>query len=203
MAMDNDQWIELEYQALRDEILALGAAERDAVKFYVPIAALVYAVPYYLLGQADMRLPALKQQTFLWTLAAAVAGLLLLAMLRSILWSVDGSRRLGMYIKTVIEPRTRGGLRYESMLFKLHQEYRQRPSDVFTISLGSILINVFAAFAAGLLFIEGFPEMFYPVASALVFAAFSVRSILTIRDSRDTRRRYHEDMSRHLDISQS
>jgi hypothetical protein len=91
--------LELEYQALRDEILALGAAERDAVKFYLPVAALVYAVPYYLLEQAELRSEALKHPTFLWTFVAAVAGLLLLAMLRSILWSVDGSRRLGMYIK--------------------------------------------------------------------------------------------------------
>jgi hypothetical protein len=195
--MDDDRWLELEYQALRDEILALGAAERDAVKFYLPVAALVYAVPYYLLEQAELRSEALKHPTFLWTFVAAVAGLLLLAMLRSILWSVDGSRRLGMYIKTVIEPRTRGGLRYEWMLFQLHQEPRRRPSDVFMISLGSVLINFFAACATGMLFIKCAPQAFLPAIVALGFAAASIRSIWTIRD-RDTRRRYHEDMAKHM-----
>ncbi|MEA2462623.1 MAG: hypothetical protein QOJ98_370 [Acidobacteriota bacterium] len=196
--MDNDRWLELEYQALRDEILALGAAERDAVKFYVPIAALAYAVPYYLLEQADLRPPALAHQTFLWTFAASVTGLLLLAMLRSILWSVDGSRRLGMYIKTVIEPRTRGGLRYEWLLFQLQQERPKRPSDVFMISLGSVLVNCLAAGATGRLFIKEAPEAFFPVSVALGFAIASIGSILTIRDSRGTRRRYHEHMKKHL-----
>jgi len=195
--MDEDGWLEVEYQALRTEILALGAAERDAVKFYVPSSAFVYAVPYYLFGQGYLGTSALKNAPFLWTFVAAVAGLLLLAMLRSVLWSVDGSRRLGMYIMTVIEPRTRGGLRYESMLFRLQQKRRRRPSDAFTIAVSCVISNVVAACGAGVLFMPDEPwfRQFQAMLVALGFLVASIPSILTIRGSRGGRRAYHEHMT--------
>jgi hypothetical protein len=68
------------------------------VKFYISAAAVVYAVPYYLLSQAA-HASAEQHRTFLWTFSATAAGLLIMAMLQSLFWSVDRARRLGMYIK--------------------------------------------------------------------------------------------------------
>ena len=174
--MDTNKWIEIEFNALRTEILALGAAERDAVKFYVPAAAVVYAVPYYLLERTSGAALAGQHGTFLWTFSATAAGLLILAMLQSVLWSVDGARRLGMYIMNSLEPRTDGGLRWEWNLFQLHQKRQKWPSDSLTIAVAAVLANLVAAYAAASIFIQGFAQL-WPVAMASIFAGLAIPSV--------------------------
>src|ERR1051325_8733932 len=108
-----NRWIEIEFVALRTEILALAEAERSTVRFFIPAAAVVYTVPYFILPHF-VRVSN-QQSAFLWTFCAAVAGLLTLAMIQSQFWSVDGARRIGAYIREGIEPRTAGGLRWEQV----------------------------------------------------------------------------------------
>ncbi len=189
--MDTAKWLEAEFNALRTEILALGEAERDAVKFYVPAASVVYAVPYYLLEHLSPASVAEQHRTFLWTFSATAAGMLVLAMLQSLYWSVDGARRLGMYIMNAIEPRTHGGLRWEWTLFQLHQKRQKWPSDSLTIAVASVLANLVAAYAAANVFIQGFAQL-WPVVIASAFAAASLPSIRRIDASSGTRREYAE-----------
>lgn len=195
--MDEDDWVEREYQALRAEILALGEAERDAVKFYVPLAALVYVVPYYIL--TNWRLPTPAHHAYLWSLAAGVVGLMLLAMMRSILWSVDGSGRVGIYIMSVIEPRTRGGLRYESILFELQQKQKVRASDVFMVAVACVLANIAAAFGASYSFLSG-RARWLPVAVALALLAFTLPSLLSIASESRKRVKYVEDLQEAMQL---
>src|ERR1043166_9177630 len=153
--MEPEHWIELEFQALRAEILALGEAERSAVKFYVPAAAVVYAIPYYLTQQMPKVLADEQHRAFLWIFCPTVAGLLILAMLQSLYWSVDGARRIGMYIKVGLETRTSHALRWETVFFEFSQTRKPLPSDSSTIGMVSVLANVGAAIAAALTFLHG------------------------------------------------
>lgn len=101
---EESDWIELEYNHLKAEIMSLGQAKLSTARFYLPAAATVYAVPY-LLKQTD--------QPYLWTFCVAVAGLLVLTMTQALYVCSSGIRRAGVYIREVLEPRTNGGLRWE------------------------------------------------------------------------------------------
>jgi hypothetical protein len=188
--MDTDRWMELEFNALRNEILALGEAERSSVRFYIPVAAVVYAVPYFLLQQPTMKLDH-QQQAFIWTFCATVVGLLTLAMIQSIFWSVDGARRIGTYIRNGIEPRTGGGLRWETVLTQLNQRRYLLPSDSLTIATSTILANLVAAFSAGMMFLVG-GERIWPSVAASVFALLALPSLRRIASSTQIRRAYAE-----------
>jgi hypothetical protein len=187
--MKDDRWLELEFNALRAELLALGQAERSAVKFYIPAASTVYAVPYILLQQPSAKVPQ-DQAVFLWTLCATVAGLLTLAMVQSLFWSVDGARRIGMYIKERIEPQTAGGLRWETILFGLYdQKQFTWPSESVTIAASTVLANLVAALAAGILFIDG-PVSVMPVAAAGIVSAFALPALRRMGSPSQSRAAY-------------
>ena len=186
-----EHWIELEFNALRNEILALGEAERSAVKFYIPSAAAVYTVPYLLLQHLPTTVSDESHRAFLWILCPAVAGLLILAMLQSLFWSVDGARRIGMYIKTSIEPRTNDGLRWESIFFEMSQTQTQLPSDSATIGTIGVIANLGAAVAAGFTFLHDWHRL-WPAIAALVMAVPSFWILHRIYDSKNTRLRYSE-----------
>jgi hypothetical protein len=186
--MDSDRWMELEFNALRSEIIALGEAERSTVRFYIPVAAVVYAVPYFLLQQPSVKLDH-QQQAFIWTFCATVVGLLTLAMIQSIFWSVDGARRIGTYIRNGIEPRTGGGLRWETVLTQLNQKRYLWPSDSLTIAVSTVLANLAAAFAAGMMFLAG-NERLGPAVAASAFALMALPSLRRIAASTQTRRAY-------------
>jgi len=185
--MELVNWVEVEFNALRAEILALGEAERSSVKFYIPAAAVVYAVPYFLLQQ--MRSASDDRQAFLWSLCATVAGLLILAMLQSLFWSVDGARRIGMYIKVAIEPRTGDGLRWESAFYELSQKQKPLPSDSSTIGIVAVIANVVASGAAGFTFLKDSNRL-WPIAAALLLAWPSIWILRRIYRSADSRRDY-------------
>jgi hypothetical protein len=186
--MEDDRWLELEFNALRAELLALGQAERSAVKFCIPAASSVYAVPYILLHQQS----AVPQDhaVFLWTLCATVAGLLTLAMIQSLFWSVDGARRIGMYIKESIEPRTAKGLRWETTLFQLYdQKQFAWPSESVTIAGSTVLANLVAALAAGVLFVDGIAS-FIPVIGACMVSVFALPALMRMARPSQTRTAY-------------
>lgn len=188
--MDTDRWMELEFNALRSEILALGEAERSSVRFYIPVAAVVYAVPYFLLQQPAMKVDQ-QQEAFIWTFCATVVGLLTLAMIQSIFWSVDGARRIGTYIRNGIEPRTGGGLRWETVLTQLNQKRYLLPSDSLTIATSTVVANLVAAFSAGMLFLAR-SERIWPAAAASAFALMALPSLRRIASSTQIRRAYAE-----------
>lgn len=189
--MQPAKWIQLEFQALRAEILALGEAERSAVKFYVPAAAVVYAVPYYLMQQMPKALGDEQHQAFLWIFCPTVAGLLILAMLQSLYWAVDGARRIGMYIKVALESRTGYGLRWESVFYELSQKQKQLPSDSSTIGTISVLANLGASVAAAFTFLHGYNRI-WPILAAALFAWPSFWILKKIYDSGESRRTYSE-----------
>jgi len=97
MTTGDGRWLEVEYQALRDEILALTAERHATIRFYLPAAASVYAVPH-ILQQTT--------QVYLWILSSAAASLLLLAMVRTLLSCTVGIWSISAYIQQSIEPRT-------------------------------------------------------------------------------------------------
>jgi hypothetical protein len=187
--MDQSRWIEIEFNALRQEILTFGEAERSAVKFYVPAAAAVYAIPYFLLQQSPQRALDQEYQTFLWTFCAAVAGLLTLALLHTLYWSINAARKIGAYIKECIEPRTEGGLRWESVFFRLSQKRYHWPSDAAAVGAAAILANVVVASAASIMFLTGSNRLSPPLAAA-VFAAMSLPTIRRIVGAPGSRAEY-------------
>jgi hypothetical protein len=187
--MNHEKWLELEFTALRQEILTFGEAERSAVKFYLPAAASVYAVPYFLLQQPAARTAGADSQTFVWTFCATVAGLLTFALANSLYWSVNGSRRIDMYIKECIEPRTQGGLQWETVFYYLSQKRYRWPSDSAGIAAMAVLANLVAASAAAAMFLSG-PDRFYPVTAASSFALLALPTIRRIVNAADARQEY-------------
>lgn len=169
--MNEERWIELEFNALRAELLALGQAERSAMKFYIPAASTVYAVPYFLLRDQSVSPLSHEEAIFLWTLCATVAGLLTLALVQSLYWSVDGARRIGMYIKEGLEPRTDRELRWETTLYQLYAPKRSLwPSESVTIAGSTLLTNLVTALTAGVLFLDGTARILPLMAAGLVSA---------------------------------
>jgi hypothetical protein len=158
---DEDDWIELEYKHLRDEIMSLGAAKLGTVRFYLPAAASVYAVPY-LLKQTG--------QAYLWALCSAVAGLLVLTMSQTLFVSSNGIRRLGVYIRDVLEPRTRGGLRWEHAVRLFDGRRRFWLGQSFTISASAVVANVVAASGAAFAFLPQDTSRLWPILAAAVTA---------------------------------
>jgi hypothetical protein len=132
-------WIELEYTHLRAEILTLMGIEQAAIRFYVPAAATVYAVPYILKETA---------QPYLWTVCAVVGGLLALALTQSLYECADGVRRIGSYIMEAIEKDRNCGLRWETVLYQIYRRSRFVPSEKAVISLSLVLGNIAASVAA-------------------------------------------------------
>jgi hypothetical protein len=190
----NEKWIELEYAALRSEILALGEAERAAVKFYIPAAAIVYAAPYYLLRQPSSITPDPPNIAFLWIFCVVVAGLLTLAMLQSLYWSVDGARRIGTYIKCALEKRSGYGLRWETIFFALTQGRFPLPSDSSAVALLAISVNLVAAVAIGITFLEPVYR-WWPLVAAVVLAAPAISILVQLLRSAAVRRRYEHRYS--------
>ncbi|MDP9193201.1 MAG: hypothetical protein M3P06_16005 [Acidobacteriota bacterium] len=189
--MDNNSWAAVEFAALRQEILALGEAERSAVKFYIPAVAVVYAIPYYLSERMGDAIADPRRQAFLWTFCVLVAELLTLAMLQSLFWSTDGARRLGVYIKTAIEPLTEYQLRWESVFHELTQERKQFFSDSSTVGAISVLVNIFAACAIGFAFLDN-QRFWWPILPTSVMTGISCVVLRRIASSKTSRRTYAE-----------
>jgi len=158
---DESDWVELEYKHLRDEIMSLGAAKLGTVRFYLPAAAAVYTVPY-LLKQTN--------QAYLWALCAAVAGLLVLTMSQTLFVSSSGIRRLGVYIREVIEPRTNGGLRWEHAVRLFDGRQRFWLGQSFTISASAVLANIVAASGAAFAFLPPDSNRAWPIVAAVLTA---------------------------------
>jgi hypothetical protein len=163
MDASESRWLEIEYSNLRQEIVTLGAASQSAVRFFVPAAAAVYTVPHFLQQTSDI---------YIWTLCVAVAGILLLAMTSSLFASVDSIRRLGMYIKRGIEPRSAGGLRWEAVVADLDRMAWKWPSEEFVLAFCATLGNVAGAIGTGFVFL-GWPSAIGPLAAASLFASLS------------------------------
>jgi len=110
---------------------------------------------------------------------------------QSLFWSVDGARRIGMYIKVAIEPRTGGGLRWESVFYELSQKQKPLPSDSSTIGIVAVTANVVASGAAGFTFLSDSNRL-WPIAAALLLAWPSIWILRRIYRSADSRREYSE-----------
>jgi hypothetical protein len=139
------KWRELEYEALREEIITLTEAQQSAVRFFLPAAAAVFAVPY---------LANKTSHALLWAFCAGGAGLMIMAMSYTLLSYVQGIYKIGSYVRTAIESRSNGELRWESFLFE--SQVRRKvgwPSEHVVISLGAILANIGASLGAGYVFL--------------------------------------------------
>jgi hypothetical protein len=139
----------------------LGQAKLGAIRFYLPAAATVYAIPYVLKQTA---------QPYLWALCAGVAGLLVLTMTQTLCVATNGIRRLGVYIRDVIEPRTNGGLRWENAVnhFDRHRLFSLGQS--LSTSLSAIVANVVAATGAAFVFLPRGPQQLWPILASVVTA---------------------------------
>jgi hypothetical protein len=183
--MPVEKWIELEYVALRAEILALAAAEQSAVKFFLPTAGAVLAVPY---------LVKITGEPYLWAICAGVAGLLVAAMVHTLHASVDGVRKIGMYIKDGIEPRTEGGLRWERVVFEWdHDSSSAWLSETLAISLGAVVANVAATVGAAIAFLPPASRIM-PIVVAGLVALLSLRPLLRIGNAGKHRSKYSADV---------
>jgi hypothetical protein len=191
-----ENWHAIEYAALRAEILSLAEAERSAVRFFIPAAAIVYTVPYALLPSLSVRPPA--QQAFAWAFAAVFSGMLTLGLLQSLLWSADGARRIGAYIRHVIEPQTHDQLQWEAICFHLRQGSAPWPGEALTIGTSAVIANMAAAGAAARIFLPGAGQ-FWPLSAATLFAILSIPSLWRIAQSGKARRRYSAGVVTYLE----
>jgi hypothetical protein len=183
--MSTENWLELEYVALRAEILALAAAEQSAVKFFLPTAGAVLTVPY---------LVKVTGQPYLWAICAGVAGLLVASMVHTLHASVDGCRKIGMYIKEGIEPRTEGALRWEHVIFNWDQNRSSAwLSETLAISLGAVIANVSATVGAAIAFLPPSSRV-VPIVVAGVVAALSLRPLIRIANAGKHRTKYSTDV---------
>jgi hypothetical protein len=163
--MSDTKWAELEYQSLRQEILSLTESQQSAARFFIPAAAVVYAVPYLLNRTSE---------PLLWSVCAGGSALMILAMSYTLLSYVDGIHKLGTYVAKTIEPKTSGGLRWETFLFQSQTTRTWTwPSEHVVISVVAIVAHVAAAFGAGRLFLA--PKN--ALKPALVAAFFAILTI--------------------------
>lgn len=163
--MSKDKWLELEYQALREELTKLMDIGHGTVRFCLPAAAAVYALPV-VVGKTT--------QVYLWALCAALGGLLITAMVHTFCACIAGGRRIGAYIKEAIEPNTNGGLNWEGVIFEWEKRGKQASiSPLLAVSAGSLLANVVAAAGAGVVFLQGLASL-VPPAVAVVFVFLSL-----------------------------
>jgi hypothetical protein len=180
-----EKWMQLEYVALRAEILALAAAEQSAVKFFLPTAGAVLAVPY---------LVKVTGEPYLWAICAGVAGLLVAAMVHTLHASVDGVRKIGMYIKEGIEPRTEGALRWEYVIFKWDQDKSSAwLSETLAISVGAVIANVSATVGAAITFLPT-SSRFVPIVVTGLVASLSLRPLIRIANAGKHRTKYSSDV---------
>jgi hypothetical protein len=180
--MSTDKWVELEYQSLRAEILATIETHHSAIRFFLPAAAAVYVVPYFLQQTHDI---------FLWSVCAGLAGLMITVMNHTLFAAVDSVRRLGAYIKVAIEPRTAGGLGWEAAIYDWDQRTHWWPTEHATTALMAVLANTAAATGAGIAF-GGGHETWVPGAIAAGVGALNVPLVFRIWTSARQRRRHAE-----------
>lgn len=178
--MPEEKWTEIEYLSLRQELFNLIEIGQATVRFCLPASAAVYAVPVLLQRPSDV---------YLWCVCAGLAGLLLTAMVFTFCGCVEGARRIGAYIKEVIEPATNHGLKWETILWNLERQ-RAEPSipAILVVAAGAFVANVGAAAASGMIFLDGQDVMFPPaVAGLFVFIGMPI----ALRTSRPSRRQLH------------
>jgi hypothetical protein len=178
------EWIKLEYENLRNEILALSEREGAAPQFFIPAGAVVYAVPYLLKQTED---------AFLWCLCVGVAGLLVLAMSHVLYACVDGIRKLGMYIKVGIEPRTCDGMRWEGVVHQWDLQSNLLYSDTFAMAAGAAIANVAVAIGVAFSFLQG-RARWAPIVVVALITLVTIPSIYKISQSARSRERYAKDV---------
>lgn len=182
-------WRQLEYESLRDEILARDESERSSVRFYLPAAAAIYTLPYFL----GMQRVATKDPAavYLWIFCAAVASLLVLVMVLSLYWAADGTRKIGTYIKEIVEPGSDGALRWETVVFELAKKRRYWPNETFVVACGATIANLLASVAASITFLRG-PNQCAPIVVSSVLTALAVPALWRLMTSSSQRVRYAE-----------
>lgn len=191
--MAEDKWIELEYQALQDQMSKLLDISQTAIRFCIPIAGAVYALP--VVAQQP-------HQVYLWALCSALSGLLITAMVHTFSACVTGSRRIGAYIKEAIEPRTNNGMKWEAMLFEWEKREAQTSvSSLLAVSAGTLLANVAAAAGAGAVFLRGWESMI-PAAIASFFVLLGLPTAFRTSRAANTREQCVRDVRQFLASSQ-
>jgi hypothetical protein len=159
--MPERSWVEIEFQALRQDIVMLADVAKTMLTFCLPAAAVVYAVPVFLQQTS---------QPFIWAICAGLASLLLTAMVQTFCSCLNGGWKIGTYIKEVIEPQTNSGLQWEGVLFDWEQRtIIHTEAAVLVISTGALLANLGAAVGVGIAFLRGWTA-FVPAMIAGIFA---------------------------------
>jgi hypothetical protein len=187
MAMETN-WRELEYEALRQEILVLTEAQQSAVRFYLPAAAAIFAVPYF----ANK-----TSQALLWSFCAGGSALMIMAMSYTLLSYVEGIYKIGTYIKKAIEPKSNGELRWETFLFE--SQVRRKagwPSEHVVITLAAIAANIGASLGVGYIFLAS-PNAGVPVIVSGFFSLITLPAAYRMwRSGRE--RQTHADRIDHI-----
>jgi hypothetical protein len=177
------------------EVLARDEAERASVRFFLPAAAAVYTIPYFVaergaaLGKAS--------PVFLWSFCSTAAGLLVLVMVLGLYWSSDGTRKIGTYIKESLEPRTCDGLRWESAVFAFSEASGKWPNETFVVSAGAVAANLLAAGAVSATFLSsvGGWRQYTPLWLASVLAIVSGPSLWALMRPRTLRKKHANTLS--------
>src|SRR5436190_314498 len=143
--MEREKWMEIEYGALRNEILKLIDSQQAATRFFLPAAAAIYSAPY-LLNRT--------WEALVWEVCAGGAALMVLAMSYTLLAYVQGLYKVRTYIKVAIEDHAAGGWGWETFLFNSQTKRRINwPPEHVVICLVVVGANLAAALGAGRLFL--------------------------------------------------
>jgi len=135
--MPYDDLVTAEFNALRAEILQQLASLAETTRTFLLFAATLYAVPIYL------KLNSLAT----WLVAALIIDMTLFTMALRLAVVTNQVRRIGSYIRHVLEPKTNGAMEYEAAFHTLIFSDHQFMDESAAIVGASCVVHLLATYA--------------------------------------------------------
>lgn len=135
--MSYDEFVRAEFDALRAEILQHLQSIAETTRTSLLFAATLYAIPVYL----SLTRPEV------WVIAILIVDMTLFTMSLRIGVVTNQVRRIGNYIRHVLEPKTRGAMHYERSFHDLIASERAFLDEGSAVVGVCCVVNLLAAYA--------------------------------------------------------
>lgn len=180
--------IKLEYESLRIEIQDTVRNSNRVIQLFIPFVSIFYTIPFILENGKYVH------SMGLWFICNLFSSLTIFVLSYILAVNNDGIRKIGLYIKNVIEPKTNGILQWETINYKIDQGHHGLVHDeTFCLIVVITLINVIASFAVGT-FIGYSSSTYYwaPVLGPILLPLLGYRQYSTLRNWKKGRKEYNE-----------
>jgi hypothetical protein len=193
--MENDNLAISEYESLRNELLGYYTLVQNTIKTYSIFAATVFCIPIVLGKIVAAIAPDLLRSNQpsnvilnwsivstggAWLITSFLSGVILFTMIQSVYWTIDGVRKIGAYIRIIIEPKSSNSLNWERAVSYVDSQLSFRkffrwnypwPGDEAISCVCAIVLYTTACIGAGFAFC---PDNWYcPLIGALIPVLFS------------------------------